>query len=230
MALINRADMGQDMHSPAANRRSDARYTTVFRPISIASDAFRNICIMRNISETGLMCSADFPLPEGTQVTMEISTSGPITGQVMWVKDQKMGVRFDEQIDVATVLHGTMSGRNAKKIARPPRLEILCDAHIMADDQSVPVRLCNISQRGARIEFPFLSVGDEVELSIEGLDTRKATVRWVHDGHAGLNFFRPIDLHELARWAKWLQVDVHAKNAATSETDRPQPPPAMLQA
>lgn len=47
---------------------------------------------------------------------------------------------------------------------------------------------------------PALKPGDEVFVHLNGLESRLAIVRWVHDGQCGLNFTRPFDLDLLADW------------------------------
>jgi hypothetical protein len=68
------------------------------------------------------------------------------------------------------------------------------------DHESTPVRLRNISSRGAMIDsgatFP---EGAEPLLDLGEAGTLFATVSWVHGDQAGLSFNEPFDLNQLAK-------------------------------
>ena len=60
--------------------------------------------------------------------------------------------------------------------------------------------LIELSQHGARISnlgACDYAVGDAVELCMEGGDPLPGTVRWAHDGLAGIRLDRPLHLPEL---------------------------------
>ena len=70
------------------------------------------------------------------------------------------------------------------------------------------MELQDISQKGAKIRASALRIGDEVTLNLEGLEPRKAVVRWVRLGFVGLNFLQPFGFDELGEWVVARQIGV----------------------
>lgn len=54
---------------------------------------------VRNLSATGLMADCERAVPTGTQIECELRGVGKVTGVVAWVRDDKIGMAFDEPID-----------------------------------------------------------------------------------------------------------------------------------
>ena len=184
---------------PARDRRSDDRAATVFRPVLIEIGEFMGYCLVRNLSTGGMMGEVYVNLPNGTVIDAHFGTR-PIRGRVTWSNDGRVGIQFDEDIDVRQVLadHTKSSGPHGN---RAPRLPIRCAGELIIDDRAHPMEVQDISQRGVKALTHFVKEGDEVQVQVEGLEKRKAIVRWTRDGFAGLNFIRPIAFQELAHWA-----------------------------
>ena len=54
---------------------------------------------IRNLSATGLMADCEMTLAEGDRLVFDLRNIGPVSGQVSWVKDNRIGVAFDREID-----------------------------------------------------------------------------------------------------------------------------------
>ena len=54
---------------------------------------------VRNLSATGLMADCERTVPAGIRLMLDLRGVGRVTGSVAWVREDKIGVAFDEQID-----------------------------------------------------------------------------------------------------------------------------------
>jgi hypothetical protein len=83
--------------------------------------------------------------------------------------------------------------------SRIPRRQVLLGAEISGNDGSVPTkhRIKDLSVTGARVDrAEALKLGATVLVSVGALGAIAATVIWVRDGIAGLQFVEPIDPDE----------------------------------
>lgn len=54
---------------------------------------------VRNLSATGLMADCERRVPAGARILLELRGIGRISGNVVWARDDKIGVAFDQEID-----------------------------------------------------------------------------------------------------------------------------------
>ena len=54
---------------------------------------------IRNLSATGLMADCERPVPADTPLSFELRGIGRVAGRVVWSREDKIGVAFDEEID-----------------------------------------------------------------------------------------------------------------------------------
>lgn len=54
---------------------------------------------VRNLSATGLMADCERPVPAGAKVTLDLRGIGRVSGSVVWARQDKIGIAFDEEID-----------------------------------------------------------------------------------------------------------------------------------
>jgi hypothetical protein len=140
-------------------------------------------------------------------ITIEFHPEHCVSGMIAWAREERIGVRFDAEIDVAQTIAILGKTHEEGWIKRAPRLALDCSGEAVVGDRLLPFRLDDISQRGARLELQGARLGEEVSIRLAGLEPHKAVVRWVREGKTGLNFLRPYGLEELARWAIALQTD-----------------------
>src|SRR3546814_18970954 len=57
---------------------------------------------VRNLSAKGLMADCPFPIIEGEAVILNVRGVGPVSGAVVWINGDKIGVAFDNPIDPAS--------------------------------------------------------------------------------------------------------------------------------
>ncbi|MCB2074892.1 MAG: PilZ domain-containing protein [Novosphingobium sp.] len=182
-------------------RIEDRTKTTVYRPILFETAELSGFCLLRDLSAGGMMGVVYTTLAAAQPITIEFHPDLGVPGMIAWSSDERVGVRFDADIDVAHTI--ALLGKTHAEgwIKRAPRLAMACEGEAVTADRTLPFRLHDISQRGARLELAGVRTGEEVSMRLAGLEPHKGLVRWVRDGNVGLNFLRPYGLEELARWA-----------------------------
>ena len=178
-------------------RREDERHLTLFRVGSITIDDRRELCLIKNISAGGMMIRAYCAIAEGTPLSVELKSGQPVTGKVNWVKEQNVGVTFDQPVDVIEILSASADGPRP----RMPRIEVDCIATIRDGANVYRMPVCDISQGGLKVQGePLLEHGCDLSVSLPGLEPLPAALRWRHDGHLGISFNRLIPLAQLVIW------------------------------
>lgn len=185
--------------APEADRRTGQRFMTILRVGKMISAAGQELCLIRNISEGGLMAHVYSEHRIGDRVTIEFKSDQRAEGVVRWVREENVGVEFDEKIDVAQVLR-TQPAPDGKR-PRSPRLEVRAHARLKVDESVWRVELRDLSQGGAKICIEEkLPVDQDAVVTIDGLRPLKAIIRWQDATQAGLEFLPAIPFDELIQW------------------------------
>ncbi|HEU0135610.1 MAG TPA: PilZ domain-containing protein [Allosphingosinicella sp.] len=165
-----------------------------------------------NVSSRGAMIVADIEPRIGEKLDIQLGESNRTRCIVRWVRDGRVGLEFvDETIFWETggrgpVFHYEKPRAEAGAgtpvhvaVDREPRQTLLRAGTLYWSGISIPVRLRNISEGGARVESGReLCPGAEVELDLGGGNFAVAEVRWSKDGQVGLRFAEAFDIESLA--------------------------------
>lgn len=184
-----------------ANRRDAGRTTLIYRPAMFATPSLIGLCVVRNVSEGGLMGNVFTALAHGTPITVRFSQRAAMNGNVRWSRDGQVGVQFSSPIDVQALLTEISLRIADGQVTRAPRLPLSFHGEVTVGGRKQWFEAHDISQYGIKLTAPNLREGEEVLLHIDGLDTRKAVVRWERRGFVGLRFLRPLSLNDLGAWA-----------------------------
>ena len=188
---------GMPQPAAAADRREGERHMTLYRVGSILVDDRRELCLIKNISAGGMMIRAYCPVAQGTALSIELKCGQPIRGSVSWTRGQDAGIAFDAPIDVIDILSASMEGPRP----RMPRIEVSCVASVREDGNSYRVRVCDISQGGAKIESSSsFAPGAQLVLTLPGLPPQPGVASWSSGGFSGVAFNRLLPLRELVDW------------------------------
>ena len=183
--------------SADAERRDGERHMTLYRVGSILVESRRELCLIKNISAGGMMIRLYCSIAEATPVTVELKSGQPISGNISWTRDHNAGIAFDQPIDVIDVLSATMDGPRP----RMPRIETRCHATLRDGANILRVRVCDVSQGGAKIACEtILPVGTEVIVTLPGLEPQPGVACWAEGGFIGISFNRLLPLGELVSW------------------------------
>lgn len=180
-------------------RREGERYLTLFRVGTLMVEGGRELCLIKNISAGGMMIRPYCKLDTGTRVSVELKRGEQIPGTISWIRGDSAGVAFDEGIDVVELLASSMEGPRP----RMPRVEVRCIASVRHGSNVYGMRAHDVSQGGLKVESSRdLDVGTEVLVTLPGLPSREAIVRWRDGRTYGITFRRLIALAELVEWLR----------------------------
>ena len=186
------------------DRRSNERHIKILRVGTIVVDGRRELCLIRNISAGGVMAHVYSQLTPGQAVSIELKTSQPVSGRVVWTRGGNAGIQFDTSVDVAELLaapHGVDNGWRP----RTPRVEIDRMATLRVGARTCWVHARDISQSGVKIEAEAddaPAAGEEVVITLEGFRPLAGVVRWATDGACGISFNGLIPFGDLIDWLK----------------------------
>jgi len=182
-----------------AERRTDERVSAMLRvgKLTLASGE-QQLVKVKNLSAGGLMAIATHVPEIGEQLHVELS-SQKIPSTVVWTRDDVIGVKFDQNVDLGELLAGRKPRHGFR--SRPPRLEIACKASVRVGKLYYSVDVHDISLGGMKVEpIEEYCVGKKVIVVVESLRPIKGEVRWYSDRKAGIVFDRPLEFDELAEW------------------------------
>ncbi len=186
--------------NPPVLAQREARLTTILLIARLSTASRDDLCRVRNLSSGGMRIETLSPVEPGERARVELKNGAIVEGVVVWSRHPEIGLRFDEAVDVTELLKPPV--RNAKAhLPRSLRLATRCPVTLRRNGQLLSGALQDISLGGARIALSCaVQLGDPVVLGIPGLDPRRAVVRWVKAGYAGLAFCEMIAFDDLSRW------------------------------
>ena len=185
-------------------RRSSERHIKILRVGTVIVNGRRELCLIRNISAGGVMAHVYSQLMPGQHVSIELKTSQPVTGRVVWTRGGNAGIQFDAPVDVAELL-ATPQGVDNDWRPRTPRVEIDRMATLRTSSRTTWVHARDISQSGVKIEAEAgeaPAAGEEVVVTLEGFRPLPGVVRWTADGTCGISFNGLIPFGDLIDWLK----------------------------
>jgi hypothetical protein len=92
-----------------------------------------------------------------------------------------------------------------------PRIEVDCFASVRDGANVYRLRVCDISQGGMKVEGePQLEHGCDLSVSLPGLESQPAALRWQQDGYLGISFNRLIPLAQLVAWLQGVRDGLRA--------------------
>lgn len=182
-------------------QRAAPRVMLLIRPAKLVTPEGEFVCVIRDVSATGISVRLFHPLPAGESAVLETETGMRVSMKRVWVRDAEAGFHFDQTIDVAALVNEI--GRYRK---RKLRIAIELPLAVSFLGQSHPAVVRNLSQQGARIETGVrLAIAQMVRLKSDYLPEIRAQVRWRRDNQYGLVFEDTFSLGEFARIAALLQ-------------------------
>ena len=182
-----------------AERRGDDRVHAMLRVGKmIDGTGEQQLIRVKNLSAGGLMAIVSQPPAIADRIQIELS-SQKIPSTVVWTRDDLVGFKFDQNVDLGELLAGRKPRHGFR--ARPPRLEIPCKASVRVGKLYYTVDVHDISLGGMKVEpIEEYCVGKKVIVVVESLKPIQGEVRWYSERKAGIVFDKPLDFDELAEW------------------------------
>lgn len=234
-----------------SNSRADDRHRLVDQRVEAVHKGRSYDLELVNLSGGGAMVAGAFPAKLWDRVDLRLGEDDVIECAVCWVRGDRRGLEFapetrlDCSVDERGAILRQVIVRSFPEVEAAPASEpqpsaepagphprsarrhpLIWSGILHYDFASTPVRIRNISTRGAMIESaraiavgaqPLLELSDDVQLA--------ATVTWAIGDTAGLRFDRDFDLSQLARSRpevappKWLRPDYLAPSATDPHWD-----------
>ncbi|MDE2303380.1 MAG: PilZ domain-containing protein [Sphingomonadales bacterium] len=183
-------------------QRSAPRFTLVLRTARLLADGREYLCVLRDISASGVKIRLFHPLPRCEALELEFEDGLRHRMDVVWCADDHAGLRFAEAVDVPAVLEG----RCVTRPRRQMRINVAEPVTLFAGGATVSGRITNLSQQGVCLETEAtLSLRERLRLVSDLLPEMVCTVCWRRKPHYGLVFETGFRLDELARLLARLQ-------------------------
>jgi hypothetical protein len=190
----------------AAEQRATQRYTPLIRTAKITGAAGEFLCVVSDISATGVSVRLFHPLPKEPGLRLEMPNGEQLPVETVWVRDGRAGFRFQSPVDLPCVLAG-----HSQWPKRPIRLNLDMPATLAGLTGRFDATIRNISLQGAQVECADrLAIDQRLRLSSRILPEIVTKVRWRNGHFYGLVFdttFRFADLARIAAHAQGVTVD-----------------------
>ena len=205
MSLIaqdNSSAQGQPAASLAdADLRAARRYTPLIRTAKITGPAGEFLCVVSDISATGVSVRLFHALPRDLALKLEMPNGDQLAIEPVWQQDGRAGFRFASPVNLTRVLAG-----HSQWPKRPIRLNLDMAATLSGLAGRFDATIRNISLQGAQVECPArLAIDQRLRLSSKVLPEIVTKVRWRNGTFYGLVFDDTFQFADLARAAALAQ-------------------------
>ncbi|WFL78532.1 PilZ domain-containing protein [Altererythrobacter arenosus] len=184
-----------------AEERGSPRFTLLIRAAKLVCTKGEFICVIRDVSATGVSLRLFHDLPDCEHVSLELQSGQTYEMRRVWSRTREAGFEFEFAVDVDKLVAEV--GQYPK---RPVRLMIEFPITISAGLTRQLATIRNVSQQGARIECDALfAIDQSVRIGGDALPEVRAKVRWRKLREYGVVFDDTFSLADLARLAAHLQ-------------------------
>lgn len=187
--------VGDAAAASSAEQRTAARYTPLIRTAKITGISGEFLCVVSDISSSGVSVRLFHPLPRDHALNLEMPNGDSLALERVWEKEGRAGFRFAGDIDLGRVLAG--QGDWPK---RPIRLNLDMPAKLAGLTGRFDATIKNISMQGAQIECASrLAIDQRLRLSNALLPEIVTKVRWRRGTLYGLIFDNTFQFADLAK-------------------------------
>lgn len=182
---------------PVHDRRGDDRMQTVFRVARVITPFDEGLARIRNLSDYGAGLSLSLPVNRSDTLILELADGVELQGQVIWIRDDKLGLQFDRSISYRELLATLANGARCASI-RPVRLPLAATALTRSERGLRSVKVVDISQRGLKLVHDgSLTTGLDLKVTLPGGFDRHGIVRWTRGERAGVMLLDPLSVEAL---------------------------------
>ncbi|TCM18659.1 PilZ domain-containing protein [Novosphingobium sp. PhB165] len=176
------------------DQRDQPRFALLLRQAKLVGNGREYLCIVRDVSESGVKLKLFHDLPVADDYALEITTGERFPMEQVWEEGGEAGFRFVGPVDLIRFI--AEAGPFPK---RPVRLRVDHPAVIAFAGQDYPATIRDLSRQGAGIETDqMLAIGQKLRLSASELPGFDATVCWRRHPDYGLVFTQLMSLEQLA--------------------------------
>ncbi|WP_067785675.1 PilZ domain-containing protein [Paraurantiacibacter namhicola] len=194
-------DSHQEM-SASVDQRGAERFTPMMRTAKLVARRGEMLCVVRDISDTGVAVKLFHPLPDQKALALEMADGTRHGLLPVWQSGERAGFRFAGEVDLAELIAGV-----GNMPRRPLRLNIRFGVELVDCQGKHMAEIRNISQQGASVVTSYrLSIDQRLRVQAETLPELEANVRWRHEDTYGLVFDDVLTFAQLARLAAQVQA------------------------
>ncbi len=196
-----RIELADEAKPQPCEEREAPRFTLLIRAAKLIAPHGEFICVIRDVSETGVSLRAFHVLPVGGPQWLELQTGERFAIEPVWRRGHEGGFRFVDAVEVERLV--AEAGRFPK---RRLRLNIAFDVELASLAGRIRAEVVNLSQQGARIGCDaLLAIDQPLRLCSGLLPEVRARVRWRNKREYGLVFDDTFSLSQLAVFAAGAQ-------------------------
>ena len=189
-----------------AEQRVAPRFTLLIRAAKLVSAQGEFVCVIRDVSETGVSVRLFHALPGCQEFELHMPAGAVYQIVRVWNRDNEAGFAFTRPVDVGQLVNE--SGDYPK---RGLRLGLCFPVRVSTLSLACEAVVENLSQQGARIECDaLLAIDQAVRIAapdlVGTLREVRAKVRWRRGKHYGVVFDDTFTLGDFARLAARLQA------------------------
>lgn len=190
-----------------ADQRTAPRFTLLIRAAKLASAQGEFVCVIRDVSETGVSVRLFHALPGCTEFALHMPAGAVYEIARVWHRGNEAGFTFVQPVEVNRLVN-----ESSEYPKRGLRLALCFPVKVSMLAGTFDAMIENISQQGARLTCDhLLAIDQTVRLTIpdaNGARPRevRAKVRWRRDTNYGLVFDDTFTLGDFARMAAALQA------------------------
>jgi hypothetical protein len=184
-----------------AELRTAKRYTPLIRTAKITGVPGEFLCVVSDISATGVSVRLFHPLPRDGTLKLEMPNGEQLPIEPVWEQEGRAGFSFATAIDLPRALAG-----HGKWPKRPIRLNLDMPVTLAGLSGRFDATIKNISLQGAQVECAErLAIDQRLRLSSKLLPEIVTKVRWRNGRYFGLIFDNTFQYADLARMIAFAQ-------------------------
>jgi hypothetical protein len=198
-----------------AEQRTAPRFTLLIRAAKLVSAQGEFVCVIRDVSETGVSVRLFHALPSCQDFALHMPAGAVYEVARVWQKDNEAGFTFADSIEVEKLVN-----ESSEYPKRGLRLALCFPVAVNMLSGPVEAVVENLSQQGARLTCDALLAIDQnlriVMPAVGGGKPRevRAKVRWRREQHYGVVFDDTFALGDFARLAALLQAPALLEDSA----------------
>ncbi len=173
------------------------RFTLLIRTAKLICGSAEFLCVMRDVSATGISVRMFHSLPneaEDAELILEMQTGDCHPVKLIWQRPGEAGFQFVTPVDVEQVIR-----RSSRFPKRELRFAAELPVRLAGSGGTHDAVLLNFSQQGAMIETgDRLALAQTIRMESPGWPDIEAKVRWRKAERYGLIFDTTFRLHDLA--------------------------------
>jgi hypothetical protein len=198
--------LDQEPSPTGEDLRAAPRFTLLIRAARLVSAQGEFVCVIRDVSETGVSVRLFHALPGCQQFELHMPAGAVYEINRVWQRDNEAGFTFAQPVDVLQLINE--SGDYPK---RGLRLGVCFPVTLTTLTQRCEALVENLSQQGARISCDCqLAIDQTVRIAAPGVAGEfrevRAKIRWRRDHYYGVVFDDTFTLGDFARLAARLQA------------------------